>query len=171
MKKKIFTFILCAVMVTSFVGCSSPTTSENTAKPETTKSEATEPETTEQETIEKDLPDGDYSEIGSGTMYISTSGGTSENGNIPVIFADSDAALIQIEVDTESFDGSKLSFVYIDGMLGSKEQLADSQQSLDLTGNALLTGVHKIEVVQYSTDDPSGEMITYKTASYEIKEK
>lgn len=170
MKKKLVTIILCLSMVAAIPGCSSPKSSDTT-KSDTTVTENPTPETTEQETVKKDLPDGNYSDIGNGTMHIATSGGTSENGNIPVIFADADAALIQIEVDTESFDGSKLSFIYIDGMLSTKEQLADSQQSLDLTGDFLSVGTHKIEVVQYSTDDASGEMVTYKTASYEVKSK
>ena len=56
-------------------------------------------------------------------------------------------------------------------MLTTKEQLAHSQISLDLTGDMLSVGTHTVQVVQYDSDDPSGEMITYKSANYEIKSK
>lgn len=119
---------------------------------------------------EKDLPDGDYSDIGEGEMYISTAGGTSEGGNVPVLFIQ-DEFLIQIGLDTTNFDGSKLSYIYVDGMLLSKEQLGDSQISLDLQGDALQAGTHSVEVLQYDNDEPSGSVITYKSASYEVKSK
>ena len=53
----------------------------------------------------------------------------------------------------------------------SKEQLAETQTGIDLEGDALKVGTHKVEVVQYDNDDPSGTVITYKTASYEVKNK
>lgn len=114
---------------------------------------------------------GDYEEMGDGTAYIACASGTSQDGNIPVLFESTDTILEQIEIDSEKMDGSHLSYIYIDGKETAKEQLADSQVSLDLQGDALKEGVHKVEVVQYDTDDPSGTVITYKTASYEVKNK
>lgn len=119
----------------------------------------------------KDLADGNYSDMGDGTMYLSTAGGTTENDNIPVLFETSDTVLDTIEVDTTGFDSSKLSYIYIDGMLNTKEQLGDSQSSISLEKDALAEGTHKVEVVQYDTNEPDGTMVTYKTASYEIQYK
>lgn len=119
----------------------------------------------------KDLADGNYSDMGDGTMYLSTAGGTTENDNIPVLFEASDTVLDTIEVDTTDFDSSKLSYIYIDGMLNTKEQLGDSQSSISLEKDALAEGTHKVEVVQYDTNEPDGTMVTYKTASYEIQYK
>ena len=99
-----------------------------------------------------------------------TAGGTSENGNIPVIFV-ADESLIQIELDTSEFDGSKLSYIYIDGTLNNKCQLGDSQLPLDLSGDSLSVGTHTVEVLQYDNDSPDGNLVTYKSASYEIKSK
>ena len=119
----------------------------------------------------KDLADGNYSNMGDGTMYLSTAGGTTENDNIPVLFEASDTVLDTIEINTTGFDGSKLSYIYIDGMLNTKEQLGDSQSSISLEKDALAEGTHKVEVVQYDTNEPDGTMVTYKTASYEIQYK
>lgn len=115
--------------------------------------------------------DFNYSNMGDGTMYLSTAGGTTENDNIPVLFEASDTVLDTIEINTTGFDGSKLSYIYIDGMLNTKEQLGDSQSSISLEKDALAEGTHKVEVVQYDTNEPDGTMVTYKTASYEIQYK
>lgn len=119
----------------------------------------------------KDLPDGDYSDMGAGTMYLNTAGGTSENGNIPVLFESSDIVTDQMDVNTSDFDNTKLSYIYIDGMLNTKEQLGDAQCGITLEKDALAEGTHKVEVVQYDTNEPDGTMVTYKTASYEIQYK
>lgn len=114
---------------------------------------------------------GDYEDMGDGTMYIACASGTSEDGNIPVLFEAADTVLDQIGLDSMGMDGSHLSYIYIDGKETAKEQLAESQISLDLQGDALKEGTHKVEVVQYDNDDPSGTVITYKTAAYEVKNK
>ena len=95
---------------------------------------------------------------GTGTICLYTPGGSSENENIPIIFVDSET-LIQIGLDSLDFDGSKLSYIYVDGMLATKEQLAHSQISLDLTGDMLSVGTHMVQVVQYDSDDPSGKWL------------
>lgn len=178
MKKEIIVLLLAGLMCNSVVACggkeqSDPQTQEDVVTDDNaspSKDSAVADEDNGAESIERDLPDGDYSEIGSGEFFISTSGGTSESGNVPVLFVQ-DESLIQIGVDTTSFDGSKLSYIYIDGMLSVKEQLGDSQCSLDLAGDSLTPGIHKVEVVQYDGDDPGNEMVTYKSASYEVKSK
>lgn len=117
-----------------------------------------------------EFPDGDYEDMGTGTICLYTPGGSSENGNVPIIFIDGET-LLQIGLDSLDFDGSKLSYIYVDGMLVAKEQLANSQISLDLSGDMLSVGTHTVQVVQYDSDDPSGKMITYKSANYETKNK
>lgn len=122
-------------------------------------------------TVERDLPEGNYEEKGPGTVYVSTPGGTSENGNIPVLYADANSWLIQIGLNAWDFNGGALSFVYVDGILNTKEQLANTQTSLSLSGDALSVGIHTVEVVQYENDDPSAAMTVYKSMQYEIKAK
>ncbi|HSQ88697.1 hypothetical protein [Romboutsia sp.] len=159
--KKIITLALCTMLSMSLIGCSN--TKEVTSTEDTSKKETV---------IKKDIPEGLSEELGNGTIIVSTAGGTSEDGNIPVVFAEEDLVLEQIGLDAEDFDGSKLSYIYIDGMNNTKEQLGEmTQTTLTLDGDALNKGTHKVEVVQYDNDEATGKAITYKTASYEIKTK
>lgn len=80
----------------------------------------------------KDLPDGDYSDMGAGTMYLNTAGGTSENGNVPVLFESSDIVTDQMDVNTSDFDNTKLSYIYIDGMLNTKSSWVTLSAALPL---------------------------------------
>lgn len=159
MKKLLFTVTLLTFSL-YLTACGSK--ESNTGTTETT---------VEAETATKDLPDGDYSDTGEGTMHLATAGGTSENGNVPVVYAAADTSLLQIGLNASDFNGSNLSYIYIDGYLLDKQQLADSQITLTLEKNNLAVGVHKVEVVQYENDDTASTMTTYKTASYEIKAK
>lgn len=169
MKKRIISILLCCSAILALTACGGKdNTKSETQAPETTAETTSE---TEAVSNDKDLPDGDYSEMGEGSVYIACAGGTSENGNIPVIYSEKDQVLIQIGLNSTGFNGAALSFIYIDSMEVAKEQLADSQISLDLQDAQLETGIHKVEVVQYTDDDPAADMITYKTMAYEIKEK
>ena len=168
--KKMMTFLMASMMVLALTACggnSAPAASQSAGTEQPTASTSTT--ATAAET--KDLPDGDYKDAGNGTMYISTPDGTSENNAVPVLFVEADDSLIQIGLNSAEMDGSKLSYIYVDGMLNTKEQLADSQITLDLQKDALATGTHKVEVVQYDNDQPDGKMVTYKAASYEVKNK
>ena len=161
MNKKAIMMVLIGILSFAMVGCSD-------------NGEANLDKTPNQQEVsnKKDIPDGLAEEKGEGSIIISTEGGTSEDGNTPTIFADTDLSLTQIGLNSEGFDGSKLSYIYIDGMLNSKEQLGEmTQTSITLEENAIKEGIHKVEIVQYDNDDPTGNVITYKNASYEIKLK
>lgn len=153
MKKKLLSVFAMVMLAISIIACGSSDVDSGSAE------------------VKRDLPEGNYEEMGEGTAYISTSGGTSENGNIPVIYADSEDSMMQIGLDAWDFNGGALSFVYVDGILIAKEQLANSQKTLTLESRQLSFGTHKVEIVQYENDDPSASMITYKTAEYEVKQK
>ena len=175
MKKKIVMLLLASTLAFSMVACGgSEESKKEGAKTESTESKEEVKEEEPKEEVKKenkkDLPDGQYSDMGAGTMHIATAGGTSENGNVPTIFV-SDEILLQIGLNTSEFDGSKLSYIYVDGMENAKEQLADTQTVIDLSENALKAGKHTVEIVQYENDEPTGTMVTYKKAEYEVKEK
>ncbi len=162
MKKRIF--VLLFVIVFLFTGCGSSSGDQNTssAKADSKDEKPTSPK--------RDFPEGDYADTGNGTFSIQTSGGDSSDGSIPVLFVSKDDILVQIGYRSEGMDGSHLSYIYIDGIEISKEQMADSQGSLDLQDDSLSAGTHTVEVVQYSNDKPDGELITYKSCQYEVKE-
>lgn len=175
MKKFICTAVTFAMIVASITACGGKTTETQAPATEAAQtvavSEAQETEAPETEAAAGVDFSGDYEDMGDGTMYIACASGTSEDGNVPVLFEAADTILDQIGLDSTGMDGSHLSYIYVDGKETAKEQLADSQISLDLQGDALKVGIHKVEVVQYDNDDPSGTVITYKTASFEVKNK
>lgn len=162
MSKKILGLVLVGVLALGMIGCSN-SKEENKANENTTKEEVSS---------KKDIPSGLDKEIGNGSVVLSTTGGTTENGNTPVVFVGQDTLLEQIGLSAENFDGSKLSYVYIDGMLNTKEQLGEmTQTTITLQDNSLKEGKHKVEVVQYDNDEQTGNPITYKVATYEVKNK
>ncbi|TQO56381.1 hypothetical protein [Paraclostridium bifermentans] len=162
MSKKILGLVLVGVLALGMIGCSN-SKEENKANENTTKEEVSS---------KKDIPSGLDKEVGNGSVVLSTTGGTTENGNTPVVFVGQDTLLEQIGLSAENFDGSKLSYVYIDGMLNTKEQLGEmTQTTITLQDNSLKEGKHKVEVVQYDNDEQTGNPITYKVATYEVKNK
>lgn len=174
MKKFICTAVTFAMIVASITACGGKTTETQAPATEAAQSvavsEAPETEAATEAAAGVDFS-GDYEDMGDGTMYIACASGTSEDGNVPVLFEAADTILDQIGLDSTGMDGSHLSYIYVDGKETAKEQLADSQVSLDLQGDALKEGTHKVEVVQYDNDEPSGTVITYKASSYEVKNK
>lgn len=162
MKRRTLALLLSLVMIFVLAACGE--SNDNPAEDSAQVSDSQDTQDTQ-----RDLPEGDYQEMGDGSMFISTPSGTSENGNVPVIYAESDLTLTQIGMNSEGMNGGSLSYIYIDGMLADKQQMADYQGSIDLTGDQLSEGIHKIEMVQYENDDTSGTMTVYKSASYEIK--
>lgn len=112
------------------------------------------------------------SEKGDCNFYITTGENiTSENGAIPYIYLENEDTLMQIGYDAEGFDGSKLSYIYIDGELVSKETLSeDCQGTLNLEKSSVKYGKHKVEVVQYksSESDNKEDVGIYKVAQYVV---
>lgn len=163
MKKNLLLIVCTICLLLTACGDKKAPDQDNTSTK--TESNNSDPE------VKRDFPEGDYNDTGSGTFYVSTASGTSEGGNIPIVYIDPDTALTEIGYDSSSFDGSHLCYFYINGMLHGKMQLGDTQGTLTLESDLLSPGIYKVEVVQYENDDPSGTIITYKTGSYEIKIK
>ena len=161
MKKKcLLIALLCSF---SLVGCGNSSAA--------TDAPATESKTESPVESTKDFVGDSYSDTGDGVFLVVTAGGNSENENVPVVYAAADTSLLQIGYETTEMNGGSLSYIYVDGMLLTKEQLSDSQGTLDLSGDSLAVGTHKVEVVQYENDATDGTVTVYKTASYEVKEK
>ena len=153
MKKNIIA-VGALAMTLGLVGCgSSPAVDNASDKPA-------------EEQVETDLDfDGSgMSDTGAGIMYLSTGGGTSEDGNVPEIVAD-DVVIMQIGVNYFEGDGS-VATVYVDGMENTRMNAGDVQMTIDLEGDALKPGTHKVEVVAQD-----GDTVTiYKSAEYKVAE-
>lgn len=126
-------------------------------------------ETQEPVAQEKHFDGSQYSDMGPGTLELATPSGTTEGGNVPFLLVQPDTVLDSIGLNAWDFDGSKISYIYVDGMAYGKEQLADSQITFELTGDLLAEGVHTVEVVQYDNDSEDGTVVTYKSGQFEIK--
>lgn len=155
--------VILLILIT-LTGCSSNNSTTNDINTNNTITE-----------LKKDIPEGDFSEIGEGTFYLNTLSGTSENGNIPVIYVDENylagkqfAMEVGVGITTRDFDATKLSTIYVDGVSQEKEQLGDTDTSIYVSDNLSTVGIHKVEVLQF---DDENNVITYKSAEYEIKVK
>lgn len=153
MKKNIIA-VGALAMTLGLVGCgSSPAVDNASDKP-----------AEEQVKADLDFDGSGMSDTGAGIMYLSTGGGTSEDGNVPEIVAD-DVAIMQIGVNYFEGDGS-VATVYVDGMENTRMNAGDVQMTIDLEGDALKPGTHKVEVVA-----KDGDAVTiYKAAEYKIVE-
>lgn len=162
MKKKFIPLVILAALSLAACGSSDNSSSANSS------SKTSESTTVSSAESKKDLP---YEDQGTGTMYLSGPGGTTENGETLTIFDDGDTQVMQIGMDVSELDGNKLSYIYIDGTLSSKEQLSTGQSTLDLTKKYLTPGKHTINLVQYDNNNEDGSIITNKVANYEVTKK
>ena len=110
-------------------------------------------------------------DIGKGRMYLVNESGSTETLDSITIYAAEDLILTQIELDAWDFDGSKLSYIYVDDVLQEKEQLGDTQMTFTLTDDLLKPGTHTVRVFQFDNNEPTGKTITRKTAKYTIVRK
>jgi hypothetical protein len=140
---------------------------------ESNENEAEEkPEEEELEVVESEYPFPQVEPTGEGNMIISTPSGTSEEGNVPVLFVSEEDLIIQIGLDLENFQGDKQTFIYIDEIFLTTEQAGElTQTSLDLQGNNLKVGKHTVTAVQYENDEPTANVLNFVQAQYEIKEQ
>ena len=162
--KKSLAILTILTLSLSFVGCSS---SPKTAPVTKAKAPVVQKKVVPTVVV---APTG-TKDTGKGTIETTSPSGNSKDGIVPFFYVDKDTSLEQVGFNAWGFDGTKLSYIFVDGVLNSKEQLADTQTSLNITGDALKVGKHKVEVAQYNTDKIGGKIITYKLGSYEIKSK
>lgn len=172
MKKKLL-IAMCVIGCSFLVACGGKDadTQKQTDAP-AVQNEENEPDAPIEKTAsEKDFDGSSYSDTGDGTFLLVNASGNTEGGNTIVVYASSDTVIEQIGYETTGVNGGSLSYLYIDGMLSTKEQLGDTQGSLDLSGDSLSVGTHTVEVVQYENDSVDAAVTLYKSASYEVKEK
>lgn len=152
-----------ATTATTAATTAASTPNLNTADQSKTTTAAANSSTTAATTAaqNRDLPAGNYSDTGSGSISLSNL-----DGGAPTITGNTNSTAYII-LKTQNFDTSHTSYIYIDGMLAASTELSD-EQALQLQSSYLTTGTHKVEVVQYDNNNPSGSIITYKSASYQV---
>lgn len=138
--------------------------------PQQNTQSTTQPQTKQEQQApaKKDFDGSKQAEVGEGSVMLSTAAGTTENGNVPKLTISKDTQITQIEVDTKDLDRSAVTHIYVDGKEVYKGNMGDSQQSIDLSGDALKAGNHTVEAAQFKGDDASGEVIFYRKLGYQI---
>lgn len=158
MKKNLFKIMVATILLVALMGCGN----KNSASNENVKNENTENENTAN--VVENVED-----VGEGSFYLENESGTTENGDPIVIYEDGTTQIMQIGITTNNFNGGKLTFIYVDGNLISKEQFGDSTSSIDLTQKELGEGLHQVVLKQFENDDENTDPILVKSAIYEVK--
>lgn len=110
-------------------------------------------------------------EIGEGQCYLVGPGGNTEDGTPLQVFVSPDTVIMQIGIEARDMDGSKLSYIYIDGDLAQKEQMGDYQGSLELEKSRLKPGIHQVIVKQFDNNAEDGKIIFQREMKYDLIEK
>ena len=186
MKKKLVLALLVSMMTLSACGGNKETAMEENKKDAQEK--VVEDENMDDEDNEDNVEDdqtddassdpeahfdgSDYEEMGDGTPYLSSPSGNSLDGEEVFIYRKDNDLLKTIGVGGKDFNGSLITYIYIDGDLSTKEQMGEMcEYTLDLAAGEkpFEIGKHKVEFVQFEDNDPEKPVITYKKAEYEIK--
>lgn len=168
--KRLFMIGLSLALLLSFAACGSQSAAPGSEPSLNETEEAAKTEVAET-AKQIDFDGSSYSEMGEGTFALDTPSGSSEDGSTPYLFIGSDDIMAYVGYTGFDVDGSHLTYIYVDGIEQEREQISDFKSSIIITEDLLKEGIHKVEFVQYDTDDPSGNVIMYKTASYEVKSK
>lgn len=112
-----------------------------------------------------DFDGSSFTDMGQGEFYIQSSSGSSEDGSEVFFFFDDQVLMNSLGFSAWDFDGTKMTHIYVDGVEVMTEQLANTQGSIELSGNMLSIGSHKVEAVQFENDN----VVTYKSCNYEVK--
>lgn len=118
----------------------------------------------------KDFDGSSCSETGPGEFYISTVSGSTEDGEDVFIYYNENVLMDSLGFSAWNFDGKMLTYIYVDGILNRQSQIADTQGSIELSGDFLSKGFHKVEAVQFEDNDPQKVVVTYKSAEYEVRD-
>ena len=104
-----------------------------------------------------------YDETGDCRFWVSSAGGTTENGNVPTVDSHG-ATMLQLGVNAADGDGSVCSIYYDGTEVGTIKVGTMTQQSITLSGDQLAPGVHTIELVLLDGSEP----VVYRRAQIEI---
>jgi len=159
--------IVAGLVVGLLTGCGSAETNNET-KDKPTKNQKVE--TIDKKTSKYPFPK-ETTPIGDGKVTVTTPAGNSDNGNVPVEFVDKKTSMTQIGVDLENFQGDKQTFIYVDKFFEEAQQVGlRTQTTVALKEDTLKPGIHTVTAVQFEGDEPTGKVLNFTEAKFEIKE-
>ena len=108
-------------------------------------------------------------EIGAGAFNLVNSSGTTETGEPITVLYKPDTVGADFDIRTLDFDGSRLTFVYVDGVYVEKYQFGETWIQFDVPDSILKKeGLHTVSLIQYENDDQSGTIITAKHHQFKV---
>lgn len=164
MKKLVFSLL---VFVLVAIACACGNT-------ETISNESNEKKENIVKAPERDLAEGDYQDIGNGSLDLINESGSTAEGEDIVVYPDMDwEPYANVDYECMDMNGSVLTYIYFDGVEVDKQQIGDGlQTSISLDKKWMVTeGEHTVEAVQYADNDTSGEMIFYRLQKFTVKNK
>lgn len=109
-------------------------------------------------------------ETGTGYFNLVNASGSTEMGQPITVFYEPDTVGTEFDIETTEFDGSHLTYIYVDGVFVEKQQFSESQHQFDVPDNILeAEGTHIVSLVQYDNDQEDGNPITVKHQAFEVK--
>lgn len=143
-------------------GCGGGSSTTETTQEEN-KTDATKEETQVTETETLDFDGTGFEDTGDLSFTLYTSGGTTEDGNVPQILINPDTIGYGVDVEIRDGDGT-ICAVYIDGHERAKLNASDVQQQVLFEESDMTEGKHKVELVSASDNGAT----IYKSAEYEV---
>ncbi|PGZ97436.1 hypothetical protein COE51_14150 [Bacillus pseudomycoides] len=156
-------FIITGLSVMLLVGCGA------TKEKKVTEETQQEQTVNAQQESKYSFPEG-VTSVGEGKVKVVTPDGTSENGNVPVVFIKKDTIIQQVEIELSNFQRDNETFVYIDKRFEEAHQVRKlTQTTIELKEETLQPGVHTLTAIQYENNDPNGKVIKFAEAKFENK--
>jgi len=153
-------------------GANDNTASDNdTVQNENQEDDTAQNQETDEQESKYPFPE-DAEPVGDATVTLSTAAGSSEGGNIPVLFVQENTIMDQIGMDLANFQGDKQTFIYVEKKFVEAMQVGMlTQTNLDVEGDLLKPGIYTVTAVQFENDDPNdGKVVNYTEGKFEVKE-
>lgn len=168
MKKSVY-FLIC-IQLAIFLSSCRMMAPKNQPSPTPTPTSRQSGDNTKLKENQFKFPEG-VSGTGKGEIIVSTTGGTSEEGNVPVLIVAKETALEQIGVYFKNFQGDKEVFLFINKVFAGRLKGGEyAHTTLNLQGNNLRPGGYTVSAIQYENNDPTGKVVEYSEARYKIQQ-
>lgn len=162
--------ILLLSLIALLAACGNEEAAPKDEVKEVDKVEEVEPVTVEPTEVSEHPFPSNAEPVGSAMITVKMVSGDSADGNVPVLFVSESDSAIQIGVDYDEFDGSKETFVYINEMFYTTEQVGErSSGALTLSEGNLEPGEYTVTAVQFEGNDPNNAPINFTQAKFKIE--